>query len=81
MGMAAIIGYVVLAAELGEGFAIPVAIIATISAAVILRGPVGKALARRLERTNVLTPVTMASSTERTCRTLAPSDAISSISS
>ena len=35
--------------QLGEGFAIPVGIIGAISVAVILRGPVGKALARKLE--------------------------------
>ena len=35
----------------------------------------------KLDRTNVRTPCTMASSTERTCSTLAPSEAISSISS
>ena len=35
----------------------------------------------KLERTKVRTPWTMASSTERTCSTLAPSEAISSISS
>jgi hypothetical protein len=50
MGVVAIIGYVILSAALGEGFAIPVAIVGSISAAVVLRGPVGKALARRLER-------------------------------
>lgn len=38
-----------LSRSLGEGFAIPVGIIGAISVAVILRGPVGKALARRLE--------------------------------
>ena len=35
----------------------------------------------KLERTKVRTPCTMAISTERTCSTLAPSEAISSISS
>jgi hypothetical protein len=49
MGAVAIIGYVILSATLGEGFAIPVAIVGSISAAVVLKGPVGKALARRLE--------------------------------
>ncbi len=42
-------GYVFLARSLGEGFAIPVGIITAVAAMVVLRGPVGKALGRRLE--------------------------------
>ena len=34
---------------MGEAFAIPAGIVAAIAFAVVLRGPVGKALARRLE--------------------------------
>ncbi|TFH61431.1 MAG: hypothetical protein E4G90_09740 [Gemmatimonadales bacterium] len=56
VAIAAIVGYVILAAALGEGFAIPVAIIGTISGAVVLRGPVGKALARRLEGGGAMEP-------------------------
>lgn len=41
-------GYVLLAITLGAGFAIPVAVVGALSAAVILRGPLGKALADRL---------------------------------
>ena len=41
----------------------------------------GSAGSSKDERTVVGTPCTMASSTERTCSTLAPRDAISSISS
>jgi hypothetical protein len=43
-------GYAVVAVQLGEGFAIPVGIVALVAAAVIFRGPLGQALARRLER-------------------------------
>jgi hypothetical protein len=42
-------GFAIPAVYLGEGFAIPVGIIAVVAAAVIFRGPVGHALARRLE--------------------------------
>ena len=49
IGVFGIAGYTVLAGLLGAGFAIPIAVIGLASSAVILRGPVGKALARRLE--------------------------------
>jgi len=49
LGLAGIIGFVVLSAKLGIEFAIPVGIIGTIAAAVSLTGPLGKALVRRLE--------------------------------
>jgi membrane protein implicated in regulation of membrane protease activity len=42
-------GFAVVAVNLGLGFAIPVAIVALLAAAVISQGPLGKALARRLE--------------------------------
>jgi len=41
--------FVLVARSLGVAFAIPVGIIGAISVAVVLRGPIGKALARRLE--------------------------------
>lgn len=41
--------FAVVSVRLGEGFAIPVGIIAAVAVAAVLRGPVGKALARRLE--------------------------------
>jgi membrane protein implicated in regulation of membrane protease activity len=43
------IGFTIVAVNVGEGFAIPVGITAFVAAAVILRGPLGKALARRIE--------------------------------
>lgn len=43
------VGFAVVAVKLGLGFAIPVGIVALISAGVIFRGPLGQALARRLE--------------------------------
>jgi predicted HAD superfamily phosphohydrolase len=46
--VAAAVSYAVVAVRLGEGFAIPVGIIAAMACAVVLRGPVGQALARRL---------------------------------
>ena len=49
LGLAGIIGFVVLSAKLGIEFAIPVGIIGTIAAGVSLAGPLGKALVRRLE--------------------------------
>ena len=49
IGVFGIAGYTVLAGVLGPGFAIPTALIGLVSSAIILRGPVGKALARRLE--------------------------------
>jgi hypothetical protein len=42
-------GFAVVAVNLGLGFAIPVGIVGLISAGVVFRGPVGQALARRLE--------------------------------
>lgn len=42
-------GFAVVAVNLGLGFAIPVGIVAVISAGVVFRGPLGRALARRLE--------------------------------
>ena len=42
-------GYAIVAVQLGLGFAIPVGIVALVAAAVIFRGPLGQALARRLE--------------------------------
>lgn len=41
--------FVLVSMEVGAGFAIPVAMAGSAAAAIILRGPVGKALARRLE--------------------------------
>ena len=43
------VGFTIVAVNVGEDFAIPVGIVALVAAAVVLRGPVGKALARRLE--------------------------------
>ena len=43
-----IIGFSAVASKLGLGFAVPVGIIGAVAGAVILRGPVGHALARRL---------------------------------
>ncbi len=45
----ATVGYTVAAMTLGVAFAIPVGVIGCIATAVVLRGPVGKALARQLE--------------------------------
>jgi hypothetical protein len=42
-------GFAVVAVHLGVAFAIPVGIVALVAAGVIFRGPLGKALARRLE--------------------------------
>jgi hypothetical protein len=42
-------GFAVVAVNLGLGFAIPVGIVALVSAGVVFRGPLGQALARRLE--------------------------------
>jgi hypothetical protein len=46
LGLAAVIGYVILAAKLGIPFAIPVGVIGAISAGIVLRGPLGQYLAR-----------------------------------
>jgi hypothetical protein len=48
LAVVAVIGFTLIAIKIGEGFAIPVGIVGAISAAVILRGPVGQALAARL---------------------------------
>lgn len=40
--------YVWLSLEIGKGFAIPVGILAAVATTVVLLGPVGKALARRI---------------------------------
>src|SRR5437867_3333850 len=42
-------GFTIVAVQLGPAFAIPVGIIASAAAAFVLRGPLGQALARRLE--------------------------------
>jgi hypothetical protein len=42
-------GFTIVAVNLGPAFAIPVGIIALVAAAVVLRGPLGQALAHRLE--------------------------------
>ena len=49
LALAGIGGYTVLAITLGKGFAIPCTIVIALASTVILRGPVGKALAQRLE--------------------------------
>lgn len=49
IGGIGVFGYVVLSAKLGLPFALPVGIVGAIAAAVALHGPVGKAIARRLE--------------------------------
>ena len=50
--IAAAVGLLVwggLASSLGEGFAIPTALFGVVGGTIVLRGPLGKALARRLE--------------------------------
>jgi hypothetical protein len=42
-------GFAIPAVALGVGFAIPVGIVGVVAAAVVFRGPLGQALARRLE--------------------------------
>ena len=42
-------GFAIVAVNLGLGFAIPVGIVGLVAGAVIFRGPLGQALARRLE--------------------------------
>jgi hypothetical protein len=44
VGIVAVIGYVILAVKLGEGFAIPVGIVGSIAVTIALRGPLGRAL-------------------------------------
>lgn len=48
VAVAVAISFAVVSVRLGEGFAIPVGILGSIAFAVVLRGPVGKALAQRL---------------------------------
>lgn len=45
---AALFVHAILALRLGEGYAIPVTIIGAIGAAVVLRGPLGQAIAERI---------------------------------
>jgi hypothetical protein len=61
LGIVALVGHVVLGALVGEGYAIPTTIVGGLAAAVILRGPVGQALARRIqgESTSELPPETV----------------------
>lgn len=47
--IAALFVYFVLGARLGIPFAIPVGIVGAVAAAIALHGPLGKAIARRLE--------------------------------
>jgi hypothetical protein len=56
VAVAAAVSFAVVAVRIGEGFAIPVGIFGAIACAVVLRGPVGHALARRLEGTPALPP-------------------------
>ncbi len=49
IGIAAVIGYVVLAARLGVAFAIPVGIVGAVALMVALRGPLGQALGNRIQ--------------------------------
>jgi hypothetical protein len=46
--VAVLAAHTMLSLNLGEGYAIPTTIIGAIAAAVVLRGPVGQALARRI---------------------------------
>ena len=48
VAIAAVVSFAVVAVRIGEDFAIPVGIVSAIAVAVVLRGPVGKALAKRL---------------------------------
>ena len=49
LAIAGIVGFVLISVTVGVPFAVPVGIVGAISAAIILRGPLGKAIARRLE--------------------------------
>ncbi len=49
VAVAGAVSFAVIAVRLGEAFAIPVGIVASIAFAVVMRGPLGHALARRLE--------------------------------
>ncbi len=46
--LGALLVHAILALKLGEGYAIPVTIIGAIGAAVVLRGPLGQAIAERI---------------------------------
>jgi hypothetical protein len=48
VGAFCVAGFTIAAIRLGPGFAIPVGILACIAAAVVLRGPLGQALAHRI---------------------------------
>lgn len=48
-GGIAVVGYVILAAKLGVAFAIPIGVVGLIAGGVALLGPLGKAIARRLD--------------------------------
>lgn len=48
-GGIAVVGYVVLAAKLGIAFAIPIGVVGLIASGVAMLGPLGKAIARRLD--------------------------------
>jgi hypothetical protein len=48
LGLGVLAAYAVLSGYLGEGFAIPVGILGIIGGAVVLLGPVGKAIAGRI---------------------------------
>jgi hypothetical protein len=48
-GIVVFAGHVVLGLAVGPGYAIPTTIVGAVMAAVILRGPVGQALAKRLQ--------------------------------
>jgi hypothetical protein len=50
IGLGLLTAYVALSINLGEGFAIPVGILGIIGGAVVMIGPVGKALAARITR-------------------------------
>lgn len=56
MVTAGIAAWMTLAIGLGEGFAIPTGILGIIGAAVVLRGPVGSALASRLAGERAVAP-------------------------
>lgn len=47
--MALVGAFVLVSLRLGEGFAIPAIVLGVIGSTIVLRGPVGKALARRLD--------------------------------
>ncbi len=49
LALAGIGGYALIAISTGVAFAVPVGIVGAIAAAIVLRGPLGKAIARRLE--------------------------------